>query len=120
VIWLAVAVAGALGASSRYLIDQAVTARLHGSFPWATVLINVTGSWAAGAVTGLAVHAVVPEDVRLVVAGGFLGAYTTFSTAMVESVRLLEEGATVTSLAALLVPLVLGVGAATAAFVLVA
>jgi fluoride exporter len=118
VIWLAVAVAGALGAVCRYVLDYAVSARTGGVFPWGTLIINVTGSLLAGVVAGLAARAVVPVDLQVVVAGGFLGAYTTFSTAMYESMRLAEDGARAETLANLLVPLVLSVTAAAAGWAL--
>ena len=111
-IWLAVALAGALGAACRFVVDQAVGAPKAALLPWGTVVVNVTGSLAAGAVVRLVADLVVAEDVGLIVAGGFLGAYTTFSTAMVESVRMLEERAPVRAVLNLLVPVVLATVAA--------
>jgi len=93
VIWLAVAVAGALGATTRYLVDHLVSARLQGLLPWGTFLINVSGSLLAGVIVSLAAGQAITPAWSQVLAGGFLGAYTTFSTAMYESVRLLEDGA---------------------------
>jgi CrcB protein len=72
-----VAVAGAAGALTRYAIATWVGPR---SFPWATLGINVTGSFALGLVlTVAAARGWSPEAVAAV-AVGFLGAYTTFST----------------------------------------
>jgi CrcB protein len=112
VIWLAVAVAGGLGAVCRYLLDYVVSARSSGVFPWGTSLVNVTGSLLAGAVTGLTTSAVLPPELQTVVAGGFLGAYTTFSTALYESLRLLEDGTRITALANLVLPLGASIAAA--------
>jgi len=72
-----VAVAGALGALSRYGIGLAVGPR---SFPWATFGINVSGSFALGAVLTVAAKRGWSPDMVAAVGVGFLGAYTTFST----------------------------------------
>ncbi|GAA1725532.1 hypothetical protein GCM10009809_21660 [Isoptericola hypogeus] len=89
---LVVAVAGGLGAGARFVLDGAVRARAPGgAFPWATVTVNVSGSLLVGLVTGLLLAAGDPpalEPWRLGIATGFCGGYTTFSTAMVETVRL--------------------------------
>jgi CrcB protein len=93
---LLVAVAGGLGAAARFVVDGAVRARTPGSaFPWATVLVNVSGSLVIGLATGVLLGAGEPaslEPWRLGVATGFCGGYTTFSTAMVETVRLARSG----------------------------
>lgn len=111
-IWLAVAAAGALGATTRYLVDHLVTSRLHGLLPWGTFLINVSGSLLAGVIVSLAAGQVITPTWSQVLAGGFLGAYTTFSTAMYESVRLLEDGARREAAINLVLPLLASVGAA--------
>jgi len=112
VIWLAVAVAGALGATTRYLVDHLVSARLQGLLPWGTFLINVSGSLLAGVIVSLAAGQVITPAWSQVLAGGFLGAYTTFSTAMYESVRLLENGARREAAINLVLPLLSSVLAA--------
>ncbi len=111
-IWFAIAIAGALGASTRYLVDHLVSTRLSGVFPWGTFTINVSGSFLAGIVTGLLLAGRVSAATATVVAGGFLGAYTTFSTAMYETARLLEDGATRAAFGNLLLPLAASVAAA--------
>lgn len=90
--WAAFIAAGAIGASLRYLADVAITERAAGAFPWATFLINVTGSFLLGLLTGLGLHHGFPKAARVVVGVGFCGAYTTFSTFTFETVRLLEAG----------------------------
>lgn len=93
---LLVAMAGGLGAAARFVVDDAVRARTPGAaFPWATVVVNVSGSLVIGLVTGVLLAAGDPaglEPWRLGVATGFCGGYTTFSTAMVETVRLARSG----------------------------
>ena len=89
VLW--VALAGGVGAVARFVLDGLVRSRVAGSFPVGTVLVNVTGSFVLGFVTGLTLAHVVPEELRLVVGTGFCGGYTTFSTASFETVRLVEQ-----------------------------
>jgi CrcB protein len=100
---LVVALAGGLGAAARFVVDGAVRARTPGAaFPWATVVVNVSGSLVIGLVTGVLLGAGEPDRLepwRLAVATGFCGGYTTFSTAMVETVRLARSGRTRLALA---------------------
>lgn len=113
---LGIAAAGALGASCRYLVDVAAIRRVGP--PWGTAAINVLGSFGAGLVAGLAARGLDPQ-VQLVVATGFLGAFTTFSTWMVQTVGLLEERH-VGRAAASLLSLLAGVVAAAAGLQLAA
>lgn len=86
---LAVALGGAVGAVLRFLVDRGITARWAPTFPAATLLINVTGSFVLGVVTGLS--AVLGPVWTLALGTGLCGGYTTFSTAMVDAVRLARE-----------------------------
>jgi CrcB protein len=88
-LWLAVA--GGVGAVARFVLDGLVRTRASTSFPLGTVVINITGSFVLGVVTGLALSHVVTDDLRLIVGTGFCGGYTTFSTASFETVRLVER-----------------------------
>jgi CrcB protein len=85
-----VAVAGGLGAAARFALDGVVRTRVRGSLPVGTILINLSGSLALGVLTGLVTAAVLPEALRAVAGTGFLGGYTTFSAAALETVRLGE------------------------------
>jgi CrcB protein len=87
-----IAVAGAVGAPARYLVDGFVQDRSVGSFPWGTFVVNVLGSFVLGVVTGLVVHHGFGGAPRLWLATGLCGAFTTFSTFSWETVRLLDEG----------------------------
>lgn len=91
-LFLLVALAGGAGATTRLALDVLVSARTDGSLPWGTATVNLTGSFALGLVTGLAGRHLLPEDVATVLGAGLLGGYTTFSTASLETVRLLQEG----------------------------
>lgn len=89
---IALSVAGGLGAVTRLVFDGFLRSRVKIAYPLGTTVINVTGSLLLGLVTGLAItHALTPEW-RLVLGTGFLGGYTTFSTASFETVRLAQEG----------------------------
>lgn len=93
VVLLAV-LAGGLGTGLRFVVDGALRARWGTSLPVATTVINTTGSLGLGLLVGLAqAHAAPSTEVAQVVLGtGFLGGYTTFSTASVEVVALLRAG----------------------------
>jgi fluoride exporter len=89
-IFVLLAAAGGLGAAARLVLDGLVRSRIQTAFPVGTALINVTGSLLLGFVTGLALSHALPEQWHLVLGTGFLGGYTTFSTASFETVRLLQ------------------------------
>lgn len=91
-IVVAAILSGGLGAVARYVVTGAVQARVEGTFPWGTAVVNVTGALLLGVLTGALRGGFVPLDVGVVLGGGFLGAYTTFSTWMVETLRLAESG----------------------------
>lgn len=84
---LLVAVAGGLGAASRLVVDGLVRHHVRLDFPWATVLINVTGSFMLGLLVGSGVG----DRWHDVLGTGFLGGYTTFSTASLETAGLLLD-----------------------------
>lgn len=91
-MWVAVAVAGSLGAAARYLVDVWVSGAVPGrlrSLPVGIALVNVTGSFAIGIVAAVFAG---DDAMRVVLATGFCGGYTTFSTAMVDTVRLARAG----------------------------
>ena len=93
-----VMIAGALGAVARYILDGVVQDRVEGVFPWGTFVINVTGSLLLGVIAGLALYQGLPSAPRAILAVGFCGAYTTFSTFSYETFRLIEDGSRVTAL----------------------
>lgn len=90
-LFAATIAAGGLGAGLRYIVDTAVKNRDRTGFPWGTMIINVTGSFVLGLLTGLAAAHLLGAPWLTVLGVGLLGGYTTFSTASVESVRLLLE-----------------------------
>lgn len=115
--WLLAAVpaAGGLGSVARFTIDEAVRGRAGGErFPHGIFVVNITAALLAGLVAGAAVgHAA-----GLLLAGGFLGGYSTFSTWIVDSVGAAEQGRPQIGVANVLASLTLGLLAAGAGFYL--
>ena len=79
--WVGIAALGGVGAIARFLLDGAVSARAGTGFPWGTLVVNATGSFVLGAI-----------GTSALLGTGLLGAYTTFSTWMLETHRLAEDG----------------------------
>jgi CrcB protein len=104
----AIALGGALGAPARYGVAQLIHVA-PGTFPWATFWTNLTGSFALGFILALVLERFPPSRyLRPLVATGFLGAYTTYSTFAVETVLLLKDGHVAVALAYALSSLVAG------------
>ena len=106
--WVLVALGAMVGAPLRYLTDLVLQSRYDSVFPWGTLLVNVLGSFALGALAGTS-----SESVRLLLGTGFCGALTTYSTFSYETLRLAEEGAGVIAAVNVVVSVVGGVTAAT-------
>ena len=91
---LAVAIGGASGAVLRWLMAGSVQRFTGGAFPWGTFAVNALGSFLLGFLfVWLIERSTAGELVRLALTVGLLGAFTTFSTYSLESIRLLQEGA---------------------------
>jgi fluoride exporter len=105
---LAIAAAGALGALTRWAVNGWFTQRFP-SFPLGTLVINVTGSFLIGVLfVALVERTGASPTLRLALMTGFLGAYTTFSTFSLETLRLLEEGDAGAALSNVLLSVALG------------
>ena len=90
---LVIGAGGFFGAIARYLVDGFVAERASGAFPLGTLVINLSGAFVLGVLATLAIErSALPADIRGPVMIGFLGAYTTFSTWTLESLRLIEAG----------------------------
>lgn len=107
-IWVGVAIIGGFGAVARFVVDRAVTKRKSNSFPLGTFVINISGAWLLGFLGGLALR----PDVALLAGTAFVGAYTTFSTWMLETQRLGEERQVSFAFANIALSVVLGLSAA--------
>ncbi|GAA2848486.1 fluoride efflux transporter CrcB [Paenarthrobacter ilicis] len=88
---LLLALAGGLGAATRFVLDGFVRTRIKTALPWGTVLINVSGSLVLGFLAGMVMRGLAPESLLLILGTGFLGGYTTFSTASLETIRLIQS-----------------------------
>jgi len=111
-IWL-VALGGALGSVSRFLLGPALQRAFDATFPVGTLFINVIGSLILGFVLGLAAEGVdVRPEARAFIAIGFCGGFTTFSTFSYEAVRLLEDGEGSRAALYIMASVVLSIGAA--------
>jgi CrcB protein len=97
-VWLClgVALAGAVGAGTRFVLDGVVRARRRSDSRWSdlpfgTPLINVTGSLVLGLLAGLVLFHGIPSAWQVIAGTGFCGGYTTFSTASFETIRLIQD-----------------------------
>ena len=107
----AIAVGGALGAMARYAVAELVGNGTDG-FPWATFWTNVSGSLALGFVLVVVLHRFpASRYLRPFVATGFLGAFTTFSTFVVETDQLVDHGHVGVALAYVVASLLVGLTA---------
>ena len=113
----AVLAAGALGALARYAISLAFIRATR--FPRAVLVVNVAGSLLGGAVLALVDWSVVGSDLHLILVTGIAGGLTTFSTWSVETLQFALSGRWRTAVANVIINLVLGLGAATAAYFVV-
>jgi len=105
-----IAVGGAAGAVTRYLVDNAVLDRFSGAFPLGILVVNLSGAFVLGLLAAWIVdRGWLPADLRAPLIVGFLGAYTTFSTLMLDSWRLAEDGLPGLAIANLVGSMVLGV-----------
>ena len=87
-----VGLGGFVGANARYWLGGWIMTRLGSAFPYGTFVINITGSFILGMIMGILEGHVFSPAVRLALAIGFVGAYTTFSTWTYETLRLIENG----------------------------
>lgn len=110
VVLVGLTLLGGVGAVLRFLVDGSVSRRRPSGLPVGTMTVNVSGALLLGLLEGLAV----PRNLALVLGTGAVGAYTTFSTWMFETQRLVEERQAWTAVANLVVSAVAG-GAAAAA-----
>jgi len=91
ILAVVVALAGGVGAITRYVVDAAVQDRTSGVMPLGTMTVNVVGSFVMGVVTGVLVFHSAGATTVAVVGIGFCGGLTTFSAFAWETLRLIEE-----------------------------
>jgi CrcB protein len=108
IVWLGVTALGGLGAVARFELDGLVQRRVDTEFPVGTLVVNGVGSLVLGLLAGIDVAG----DALLLGGVAALGSFTTFSTWMLETERLAEEGSGRLALANVLVSVVVGLAAA--------
>jgi fluoride exporter len=107
-VWIAVGLLGGVGALARYFVDGAISDRFGRDFPLGTFVVNMSGATVLGLLAGLGVVG----DQLLLAGTATLGSYTTFSTWMLESQRLVEDGELAVAGGNVLLSLGVGLGAA--------
>ena len=90
---LLIAVFGAIGTLARYGLQGVVQIRVGSTFPYGTLLVNLTGCFLLGLIGQIALNRmIVPPEWRVAIAVGFFGGYTTFSSFSWETAKMLEAG----------------------------
>jgi CrcB protein len=93
IAYLWISIGAVVGASARYFVSRFIAKVVTASFPYGTLLINVTGSFILGLFLVWSTERVLPDPRwRLLIAIGFCGSYTTFSSYAFESFSLFEQG----------------------------
>lgn len=111
--YLAVAIGGILGCWARFYMTNVIQTIFGRDFPYATLSINVLGSFLMGFLFVLTLERLaISPFVRVGVLTGFLGGFTTFSTFAMETLLLAEQGESVKAAAYVVLSVVLGVAAA--------
>ena len=88
-----IAIFGALGTLARYGLQGLVQIRVASTFPYGTLLINLSGCFFLGLIGQFTLNRmIIPPDWRVAIAVGFFGGYTTFSTFGWETAKMLEDG----------------------------
>jgi CrcB protein len=106
--WIGVAVLGGAGAILRFLVDARVAGFTGRTFPFGTLAVNLTGALTLGILFGATIEA----NAYVLAGTAAMGSYTTFSTWMYETQRLVEDGRVRAAVLNIVVSLVLGIGAA--------
>lgn len=107
-VWAGVALLGGVGSVLRFVVDRAVARRMARWFPFGTLAVNVSGAALLAFLGGLALG----KEAALLAGTAFVGAYTTFSTWMLETQRLGEERQNWAAVGNIVVSVTLGMAAA--------
>lgn len=107
-LWIGVAALGGVGACARFLLDGAVASRSPFAFPLGTFVVNISGAFVLGFLSGAALEG----DAELLAGTATVGAYTTFSTWMLETHRLGEDEEILPMVLNVVLSLAVGIGAA--------
>ena len=106
---LLIAVFGAVGTLARYGLQGLVQVRVGSTFPWGTLLINLSGCFFLGLIGQMMLNRMmVSSELRVAIAVGFFGGYTTFSSFGWEAAKMLEAGEWLRSMTYVAASMVLG------------
>ncbi len=86
--WIAVGLLGGVAAAARFALDFEISARARGAFPLGILAVNLAGALLLGILAGAGLDG----ELRVIVAGGAIGSFTTFSTWMLDTDRLQRDG----------------------------
>jgi CrcB protein len=89
---LLVGIGGGVGSVLRYLISRYVEMQALTSFPLGTFIVNIVGCFIIGVIYGLAIRNMASPEMRILLAAGFCGGFTTFSTFSYETLSLIRDG----------------------------
>ena len=110
--YLVVGLGGFIGANARFIIGSWAAGKWGTSFPYGTFIINITGCFILGLFATLLLRFAWNDNWRLLIAVGFVGAYTTFSTFEYESLQLVSQGSLPRAAINILGSVILGFAAA--------
>ena len=111
-IW--VGIGGTFGSLARFQLGKIIAQKSKSSFPVNTFIINISGAILLGIVTGIGVG----NDLSLLLADGFLGAFTTFSTFMYEGFNLFKDNEKKNAIVYIISTLILGIIGYTTGYVI--
>jgi CrcB protein len=118
-LFLLASAGGALGAGARYLVNVGFARAFGPAFPWGTFFVNISGSLAMGLLAGwLLARGGEDAELRVFLATGILGGYTTFSAYSLDAVNLFKSGATGAGIAYVAGSVVLSIAALVAGLAL--
>lgn len=103
--YILVGIGGAFGSLARFGLEKVISKRANTTYPIATFIINVSGALTLGFVSSLGLG----NNIYILLADGFLGAYTTFSTFMYEGLNLFQQNEKLNAFVFLLGSLLLGI-----------
>lgn len=103
--YILIGIGGAFGSLTRYKLGDIISKRSKSKFPFGTFIINITGAFLLGVLTSSGVS----KNMSLLLADGFMGAYTTFSTFMYEGFNLFQGKKKLNAFMYIFLTLILGV-----------
>jgi CrcB protein len=104
-----VVLGSATGGTLRYIMSLYFFAKGLNKFPWATLSVNLLGCLLIGAIYAISEKSNLGENIKLLLATGFCGGFTTFSAFAIENLQLIKLGATSTAITYITLSVVLGI-----------